>query len=289
MNTMNLLRRCTLLLVGTVLLAVPPQWSGARSSIYGSGRGSFPSAETWSASLKRMVAPFPKARATAVWIVGALSERGCRLEFPRPEKVAGKLKDIAFMDTDRHEPFLSRFDQEGVDVYLQVEPGFADVDTLLELVLARYKHHPCVKGFGIDVEWYRGITEDSGVPVKDAEAIRWERKVKAQGKDYRLFLKHYDAKWLCEKHRGDIVFVDDSQQFTGVESFVDEMSAFATHFAPNPVLFQIGYPKDRPWWKAFPDPVAELGKRLGERVHQPWGLVWVDFTLREVTPPPSHP
>jgi len=30
--------------------------------------------------------------------------------------------------------------------------------------------HKCVVGFGVDVEWYYGVDEDSGLPVTDALA-----------------------------------------------------------------------------------------------------------------------
>jgi hypothetical protein len=125
--------------------------AGARSSHY--GIRPFPSAEEWVGALATIRGKFEGAAPVAIWIVGGLHEKdGCRLEFPGDGRA---VPEVAFLDHDKHEPYLEAFDAAGVQVYLQVEPGLADPEALIDLVLDRYGHHPSVVGFGIDVEWYR--------------------------------------------------------------------------------------------------------------------------------------
>jgi hypothetical protein len=121
--------------------------------------------------------------------------------------------------------------------------------------------------------------------VDDAAARAWEVKVKSHNPAYRLFLKHWDEKWMPPTYRGDIVFVDDSQIFPDMESMVKEFSeGWAPTFYPNLVVFQIGYNSDKPWWSKLPDPPKTLGEAIRSRVRQDIGIIWVDFSLRAVLP-----
>lgn len=90
---------------------------------------------------------------------------------------------------------------------------------------------------------------------------------------------------LPPAYRGDVVFVDDSQQFKTVDSFLAECKEFAEFFYPNTVLFQIGYRADKTWWSGVAAPIPKtLGERLAAQTRQDCGIVWVDFTLRDVVP-----
>ena len=63
-----------------------------------------------------------------------------------------------------------------------------------------------------------------------------------------------------------------------------EFDAWAEHFAPNTVMYQIGYPADKRIWSTFDKPEYELGEYLakGAGENQNVGIIWVDFSLREV-------
>jgi len=257
-----------------------PRWAGLRSSVY--GIRPFPSPDQWGVAFNTMTGNFDAATPVAVWIVGPLRGKieGCLLEFPGQNSANPK---IAFAEVDRHEEYLRHFDSQGVKVFLQVEPGFAEVDQLIDLVLTRYKHHPCVAGFGIDVEWYKNVTNGKdGVPVTDSEVQAWDTRVKSHNPAYRLFVKHFNKSFLCPTYRGDVIFVDDSQQFNSYEDFLKEMAEFSEFFYPNTVLYQTGYRADKTWWSRFDNPVQELGRELAKRTRQECGIVWVDFTARDV-------
>ncbi len=262
------------------------RFAGARSSAY--GIRPFPSPGGWADALKTMAGYFPGSTPVGIWIVGRLhgATKGMAAEFPRPEdgKDYGPL--ITFSETDKHEPFLNQFDAGGIQVFLQIEPGFADVDTAMNLVLNRYKHHSSVAGFGIDVEWFRNAKTDSpNAVVTDALAREWEARVKSHNPKYRLFIKHFRKEDLSPTYRGDIVFVDDSQQFDSLERFLAEYKEFADFFYPNTVMFQIGYHADKVWWKDVAAPIPKtMGEKLAAQTRQDCGVVWVDFTLRDILP-----
>ena len=257
-------------------------YAGVRSSQY--GIKPFPAAGGWQNAIAAMGHYFPGSTPAAIWIVGEMKKpRTCRLTFPSDGR---NYPNIQFEAADKHEPYLAAFDRAGVKVFLQVEPAQADVGTLIDLVLNRYKHHDCVAGFGVDVEWHREAEDPGrGVPVDDETARLWEERVKSHNASYRLFLKHWDQAWMPKTYRGEIVFVDDSQIFDNFESMVEEFaSSWAPYFYPNTVFFQIGYKSDKPWWQKLGNPPETIGKAIAARVKQTCGIFWVDFTLRDVLP-----
>jgi hypothetical protein len=262
------------------------KFAGARSSAY--GIRPFPSPAGWTNALKTMAGYFPGSTPVGIWIVGRLhgASKGMTAEFPRPDNGVDYGPLFTFADADKHESFLTQFDSSGIKIFLQIEPGFADVETALDLVLSRYKNHSCVVGFGIDVEWYKNAkTDDPNAIVTDTLAKAWETKVKAHDPKYRLFVKHFRKEDLPPSYRGDMVFVDDSQQFKSLDSFLAEYKDFADFFYPNTVMFQVGYRADRLWWKEITPPIPKtLGEKLAAQTRQDCGIVWVDFTLRDVLP-----
>ncbi len=257
-------------------------YAGVRSSSY--GIEPFPEPQGWEKAMKTMSSYFEGSIPCAIWIVGKFERnKACHLFFPSDGKTYA---NIEFEDVDTHERYLSHFDDLGIKVFLQVEPASADLPTLIDLVLNRYKHHVCVIGFGVDVEWHReSENPEWGVPVDDQQAEEWEKRVKAHNPQYKLFLKHWDRKWMPENFRGDIVFVDDSQILPDFDAMLDEFVGYwSAYFYPNMVFFQIGYPSDKPWWQKLDNPPSDIGVAIARRIKQDCGIFWVDFTLRDVLP-----
>jgi hypothetical protein len=255
--------------------------AGVRASTY--GITPFPGPDGWKKAITTMSGYYRNSSQCAVWIIGEIwGDSTCHLFFPSKTS----LKDVSFDGQDKYESYLEQFDKTRIKVYLQVEPACADVSALIDLVLDRYSHHPCVAGFGVDVEWLH--TKESpvtGTKVSDEMAAEWEARVKAHDPAYRLFLKHWDADWMPALYRGDIIFVDDSQGFSGLQAMSREfIFSWAARFYPNPVFFQVGYPRDRSWWSACANPVQEIGAELSTSVLQECGIIWVDFSLDEVLP-----
>jgi hypothetical protein len=259
--------------------ATPSLGAGFRYSVYGPKRD--PGPEYWVRVGQEMAARFPGAVPETIWIVGRLDGEGVCLSFP----VEGVHPLTRGEAADRNEAVLDSFDRNGFRVWLQIEPGHARVEELIDLVLARYGHHPSVVGFGIDVEWYRSTTQPEGEAVTDEDARSWLAAIRAHDPRYRLFLKHWEQTKLPPTVRDGIMFVDDSQILPSLGAMVAEFAEWGRSFAPAPVAFQFGYPSDRPWWSRLADPPREIGEAILAAVPNARALFWVDFTVNEVFPP----
>lgn len=297
MKNRLLIPALSLLIIATLACAAAPKartlppllpdsgkvaYAGVRSSAY--GIKPFPAPAEWQTAIQAMSAYYPGATPCAVWIVGTFKKpRTCHLFFPGDGKT---YPNIEFDTADKHEEYLSLFDKAGIKVWLQVESADADMETLIDLVLSRYGKHECVIGFGVDVEWFREADNPTfGVQIDDATAQKWEARVKSHNPNYTLFLKHWDNKWMPPTYRGDILFVDDSQIFKSFDEAVSEfVTTWANHFYPNKVIFQIGYNSDKPWWQKLPTPPQAWGEAIRQRIKQDCGIIWVDFSLRDVLP-----
>lgn len=219
-----------------------------------------------------------------IWIVGEIvSDKGkslCMLNFPGDEDAS---ENIQFSTIDENETYLNYFDKKGIDVFLQVEPGDADISSLIRLVLEQYGHHSSVVGFGIDLEWSRIKGADEwGTKADDKMAENWENEVRSYNKNYSLFLKHWDIRWLPPLYRGDIIFVNDSQGFSSLNAMKEEFQTWAEYFYPNRIFIQTGYEADRDIWEEFDDPAGKLSRYLTEDMKQRYGFFWVDFTLHQL-------
>ncbi|OQX75725.1 MAG: hypothetical protein B6D61_09895 [Bacteroidetes bacterium 4484_249] len=246
----------------------------------------FPHPAYWQKVGDQMSEKFENAQPAGIWIVSLYQENGyTRLNFPSP---GGNFNHIWFSNEDQNEEWLSYFDEHGLKVWLQVESGAADIDTLMQLIFDRYQQHACIIGFGVDVEWYQAQDYSEGKPVTDEEAETWENAVKSYNPDFTLFLKHYHPGWMPPQYRGDILFVDDSQDFTWasnpLNAMVNEFSVWASAFSPNPSCFQFGYPADETWWSQLDDPPKDIGQDLIDNIPECKGIFWVDFTITQIFP-----
>ncbi|HVR43070.1 MAG TPA: GDSL-type esterase/lipase family protein [Thermoanaerobaculia bacterium] len=278
----SLLLFAALLAAGCSSLLSPPAagvGAGFRWSAYGPEWD--PGPEYWGLVGLEMARRFPGAVPETIWIVGKLNGRGTLLNFP----VDARDPLISGSPTDANEATLSLFDRLGFRVWLQVEPGHASVEELIDLVMSRYGHHPSVVGFGVDVEWFRSTERPEGEPVGDAQARAWRQAVQKHAPHYRLFLKHWETGKMPPTEREGLLFVDDSQILPGLEAMVAEFARWGETFWPAPVAFQYGYESDRPWWSRFDDPPGEIGRAILRAVPNARGLYWVDFTAIELFPP----
>jgi hypothetical protein len=263
---------------------LPPLELGAgfRYSTYGIGPND-PGPEYWLEVGQGMAERFADATPQAIWIVAEIGGTGAVLTFP------GSSDDtqIHFSMEDNNEAALDLFDEAGFGVWLQVEPGDAPVEDLIDIILERYKHHPSVLGIGVDVEWLNSYDQPEGRPVTDEEARAWLAAVRAHDPDYRLFLKHWETDVMPPTERDGILFISDEQGFADFDAMVDSFTAWGETFAPAQVGFQYGYTSDQGWWDELADPPRDIGERLLETIPNAVGVYWVDFTVREIFEPPE--
>lgn len=282
------------------------EWAGCRSSVYGMDK--FPTVTKWTQYVGKMASFYKKnaneySQGTFIWLVGTVTNsktKSCWLSFPQPKGVT--IPDgIEFNDVDENEEYLTAFDEAGYNVWLQVESGFVDIEKLATVVMTKYKHHKCVKGFGIDVEWYQNITDGKpGTKLDDETASKVDAAVKKVNSDYSVFVKHWRKDYLPKTYRGvnnDMIFVTDSQGFSSLDRMQSYYSGWANDYAPNPVFFQIGYDGDKEddddpneigsdeaIWRTFDKPLQGLGQAIldsCENSDQKIGIIWVDFTFEK--------
>jgi hypothetical protein len=204
---------------------------------------------------------FPESKPWVTWAVGAV-------------------RDATSLTDAQHEEYLDHMDALGVVVFLELSPNRGDdVPALIDAWLAKLKHHPCVKGLGVDLEFYQ--------PADDAMAQEWDEQIKRINPDYRLLLKHWEQRFMPPSYRGrgDLIFINTSSEATP-DALNEEFAEWTRHFAPSAVAFQIGYPSDedgmdgnsaKGWW-TFDDPIRDWGRALLAKIgetDQEIGLLWV--------------
>jgi hypothetical protein len=256
-------------------------WAGVRISSH--SLESNPKPQQWAKAIAAMESWYSGSVGAAVLIVGNLRRQGqdlnCWLSFPLEKPLDG----VKGAKVDSNAAFLDWCDQQGYAIWLQVEPGNADLPDLAELVMRRYGHHPAVRGFGLDVEWHRPSgTSGFGTPITDALAQDIVQRVRGVNPRFSVFLKHWDADWLPDKQREGLIFISDSQFHETLETMSLEFKDWAKHFYPSPVIFQIGYESDQELWSTYQHPALELGLHLTEDIAQDQicGIMWVDHTLQ---------
>jgi hypothetical protein len=256
-----------------------PLGAGFRYSSYGPPYN--PGPDYWVSVGQQMAGKFEGAVPQGIWILSTIHGEGTFANFPTG------IESPYILDSpvDGNEAILTLFDEQGVQVWLQVEPGMAPVEDLIHALLKQYGHHPSVIGVGVDVEWYQSSGTPEGKPVSDEEARAWVTAARSHGEQYRVFLKHWEIGWMPPTERDGLVFIDDSQEFDTLDDMIAEFEEWGEAFAPAPVGFQFGYRADKPWWGEFDDPPATIGNAILEAVPNTEALYWVDFTVLEVFPP----
>ena len=250
---------------------------GWRSSPYGLQQEAEPA--YWVSVAKNMTSEISNSIPGGVWVLGEAVGNKCSLTF----NSSAAYSNIVFSKTDENEEYLDAFDAAGLKVWLQVEPAEASVETLIDIVLERYCHHPCVAGFGVDVEWLEEGRYSEGRPVTNEEAQKWVDKVTSYNPNYKLFLKHWLIDRMPTTHLANMVFVDDSQEFNSLDDLVNEFRRWGTCFSSSDVYFQIGYASDREWWSKLENPYTTIAVRLLNEIPNCNGVYWTDETLNTIT------
>ena len=262
------------------------EWAGLRFSQSGVEKsfGKIPDADSWVEFVTKMKRNFNKdAKPTVIVIVSSIREDSInKFLFPAPEGYS-KTEYISYSSEDIFEKILTRFDEEGFNVWLQVDPGKSDLIKLAEITFVQYGHHTCVKGFGVDLEWWKVNEEKEGHGSKlpDEYAEKLVKKVRQINPKYTVFAKHWDSDYMPETYRDGMIFVDDSQDLHTIANAKEEFREWAEKFKNNPVFFQIGYQDDEHLWIKSPvDFATEIINEVTKK-NKHVGIIWVDFTLKE--------
>ena len=248
----------------------------------------------WISVAQQMSAKFPEFSPGGVLVIGEIdgapgSATSTFLPFPKP---TGTYPNVNFGTTDVIEPLLDVYDGAGLKVFLQVESADADIPMLMNLIMDRYKHHPSVIGFGVDVEWYHEAQFPGfGRPVTDSEVNAWAAQVKTFDPNYDLMIKHWDFVYLSNARPDNVLFLTDSENVGSLSVITNEYIAWIDHFGDSQVGFQIGYPSDISWWGSLNDPASEIiNPVITARPNANIGAIfWVDFSVLEAFPDTNNP
>jgi hypothetical protein len=242
----------------------------------------------WINVAQQMSSKFPGSTPGGVLVVGELdgapgTTTSTFMPFPKP---SGTYPNVTFGTTDAIEPLLTAYDNAGLKVYLQVESADADIPMLMDLIMNRYKQHPSVMGFGVDVEWYHQKQYPDGRPLTDSEVNSWATKVTTYNPNYSLMVKHWDWSYLSNARPSNVLFLTDSEQLGSLSNATSEYIAWIDHFGSAQVGFQIGYPSDMSWWGNLSDPASSIiNPVIAARPNANIGAVyWVDFSVLKVFP-----
>jgi len=242
----------------------------------------------WIGVAQQMSSKFPGSAPGGVLVVGELdgapgTTTSTFMPFPKP---AGTYPNVTFGTTDAIEPLLTAYDNAGLKVYLQVESADADIPMLMDLIMNRYKQHPSVMGFGIDVEWYHQKQFPDGRPLTDSEVNAWASQVTTYDPNYSLMVKHWDWNYLSNARPSNVLFLTDSEDLGSLSAATSEYIAWIDHFGSAQVGFQIGYPSDMSWWGNLADPASSIiNPVIDARPNANIGAVyWVDFSVLKAFP-----
>lgn len=261
----------------------PAETKYAGLAIHPAGYQTDYSPSYWVDAANYVSSKVPNSDPIVVWVVGA-AESGsvCHLLFPSPE---GSYPNIIFSSTDKNEEYLVAFDNAGIKVWLTVEPSDADVETLIGLVLGRYKNHTSIVGLGIDIEWYQLDEEEEAKPVTNEEATEWLNKIKSYSSNYRLRLVHWKTNNMPTPHPKDVTFVDDALDFSSLNMMISSFRNWGNTFPDDDVGFSIGFLDDEGWWSELSDPVGEIANRLFNEIQNCREVYWVSWSITDIFSP----
>lgn len=262
------------------------EWAGFRFSEGGvkseRNYGKIPDGDRWVEFVEKMKSNFNEdAKPTVIVIVSQNSHDVINgFGFPAPDGYS-ETEYIHYDSSDKFEKILTKFDEVGFNVWLQVEPGDNDLIDLAKIVFKQYGHHTCVKGYGIDLEWWYRRDDGKGSKLSDDYAKKVVDYIKSINPEYTVFAKHWKIDYMPETYREGLIFIDDSQGFNSISSMKREFKEWAEAFSNNPVMFQIGYEADEHLWIKSP---VDFAKSVIDEVTQynkHAGIIWVDFTMKD--------
>ena len=262
------------------------EWVGFRFSEGGvkssKNYGKIPDGDKWVQFVNKFKKHFNKdAKPTVIVIVSQNAENVINIfGFPAPNGYH-KTEHIIYANKDNFESILTKFDQVGINAWLQVEPGDNDIITLAKIVFKQYGHHSCVKGFGIDLEWWYRRGDGQGKKLTADYAQKVVKYVKSINSKYTVFAKHWDPRFMPESYVDGMIYVDDSQGLESISNAKSEFRYWAKKFSNNPVMFQIGYAADRNLWGGDPINFAKAISNEVTQYNNHVGIIWVDFTMKE--------
>jgi hypothetical protein len=215
-------------------------------------------------------AKYPGSKPGGIYVLGGIGTSETNMPFSRPPgsaNIANVVYDTSGGWGPDPVPFLNAFDAAGMKVILQVEPGMADISQLATMILNNFKNHPCVDGFGVDVEWWNssGNSNDNPIPASVVNSL--VSAVHAVNPAYKVVIKHYDSSVLPGGIAGVTYLIDGCGYSNFSEAVSDYVNWAQTFSGSNTDIgYQMLYvaiggdclPNDRNWWGSLNNPQVQL-------------------------------
>ena len=190
-------------------------------------------AEEWSAAAKSF-----EGENGVVDLVVAQAHENELTYLPFPFERRGSI--YSYNQTDKVEPYLSKFDEDGLKVILSIQPNEADVADLIDIILSRYGHHESVIGVNVDIEW-----KLTGNPyhVSNEERDVWLNRIQSHDPEFKLFLTYFKDRTYFPDDAQDIVILFDGDKATQ-DKLIENYKELASHYTS--VGIYTGYPSSIP-------------------------------------------
>jgi hypothetical protein len=143
---------------------------------------------------------------------------------PFPFEKKGQI--YSYNQTDKVEPYLNRFDKDGLKVILSIQPNRAEVSDLIDILLLRYGHHKSIIGVNVDLEW-----KSTGNPnhVSNEERDLWLKKIQRYNPKYKLFLTYYKDYTYFPDNKKSVIILFDGEKATQKE-ILKKYSKLSSYF-----------------------------------------------------------
>jgi hypothetical protein len=249
-----------------------PKVAGWRSSYYGTqGNGHGQTDPAYFVCVSQSEAnKYPGSKAGGIYVLGGIGTSETNMPFSKPPGSANIAN--VFYDTTgdwgpNPEPFLNAFDAAGMEIILQVEPGKADISQLATMILNNFKNHPCIVGFGVDVEWWNSSGNSNSNPIPVSIVNSLVNAVHAINPLYKVVIKHYDSSVLPSGISGVTYLLDGCGYNNFSEAVLDYVNWAQTFSSPNTDIgYQMLYvsiggdclPNDHNWWGSLNNPEVQL-------------------------------
>ncbi|AKB80223.1 hypothetical protein MSHOH_3740 [Methanosarcina horonobensis HB-1 = JCM 15518] len=190
-------------------------------------------AEEWSAAAKRF-----GGESGVVDLVVAQAHESNLTYLPFPFEQRENI--YSYSQTDQVEPYLKKFDEDGLKVILSIQPNGADIPELIDIILSKYGHHESIIGVNIDIEW-----KLTGEPyhVSDDERDLWLSRIQRYNPEFKLFLTYFKDYTYFPGDAQDIIILYDGDKATQ-DLLMREYEKLASHYTS--VGIYTGYSSSTP-------------------------------------------
>lgn len=267
-----------------ILLAALVSCRTGKDAYYGTtgsrhGITPYPSKEQWIEYLNELSRGNNNEPAI-LWVVGSYSNNGIKLNFPGQDSDD---KGITFSDIDLNEQYLEYFDKNDINVFLYIEPGKGELNSILNAIIQKYSHHKCIIGIAIDLEWYNtDINNPFGTLLTATGTEQILSKIKSFNTQYKLVLKHWDINKIQKYDSEDVIYLQSMEGIKSLEELIDRHKIWSRFFYPNRVGLEVGFAKDMLFWSHFDNPIADIPSILDKYTKEKSSFFWSETSLYKI-------